>query len=146
MATVTVIGEHQARVGLEFVFNGGQEECRDCRLRGPCLHLKPQGLYRIAALRPVHHDDICRLHEDGVRVVEVEPVPVATTLRAPRAIEGSIVAYEFLPCGNLACGNYALCHPLGLRDGTRVKLAKVGEAVECPVGYHIRRVVCEPAS
>lgn len=138
-------GERWSKEGEEFVFLGPQPECKDCRLKGPCLHLTLGQRYRITRRRDVHHDNICKLHEDGVRVVEVAPVPYETSVRTPRAIEGSLVPYEFLPCGNLACRHYRLCHPAGLSDGTKVKLLRVEEAMECPVGYNIRRVRAELA-
>lgn len=140
MAVVTLTGERQAREGMEFVFLGPQPECKDCRLKGPCLHLTQGQRYRITGVRPIHHDDICRYHEDGVRVVEVEPVPLETSLRSPRAIEGSLVAFELLDCRNLACPLYRLCHPYGLQEGSRVRVLEVGDPIDCPVGFRIRRV------
>jgi uncharacterized protein (UPF0179 family) len=140
MAVVTLTGERLAKEGAEFVFLGPQPGCKDCKLKGPCLHLVVGQRYLIQGVRPIHHDDICKYHEDGVRVVEVKAVPLETSLRSPRAIEGSMVAFEFLDCRNLACQNYRLCHPYGLDERSRVKVLEVGEPLVCPVGFRIRRV------
>ena len=66
MVIITLIGEHLAKEGEEFVYRGPLTECRDCKLKGVCFNLDAGGLYRIRSVRPVHHE--CRIHEEGVRV------------------------------------------------------------------------------
>lgn len=140
MRRVTLIGERIARVGEAFVFVGPQPECRDCRLKTACLQLDRGRLYRIVKTRDVHHEDECRYHEDGVRVVEVEAAQITASLKSRLAVEGSTVEHSRPICSNLECGNFLLCHPPGLSVPTKAKILQVGEALECPLGYDLRRV------
>lgn len=59
MAVVTLTGERLAKEGAEFVFLGPQPGCKDCKLKGPCLHLVVGQRYLIQGVRPIPHDDIC---------------------------------------------------------------------------------------
>ena len=91
MVLVTVVGESQCKKGFEFVFSGPLAECRECKVKNVCFHLEPNRLYRVIEVRDVHHD--CKVHEEGVRVVEVEKLPTKTALPSKSAIEGSMITY-----------------------------------------------------
>lgn len=142
MVLVTVVGEHQCRKGLEFVFEGPVAECRDCKVKNVCFHLEPNRRYRITEVRDVHHE--CKIHEDGVRVVEVERVPTRAAIQSRTAIEGSMLSFEESDCDRLGCPNYRLCAPLGVSDGLRFRVASVeGEEIECPLGKSLRVVLLD---
>lgn len=142
MVLVTVVGEHQCRKGLEFVFEGPVAECRDCKVRNVCFHLEPNRRYRITEVRDVHHE--CKIHEDGVRVVEVERVPTRAAISSRSAIEGSMLSFEESDCDRLGCPDYRLCVPIGVSEGLRFRVASVesGE-VRCPLGKSLRIVLLE---
>ena len=89
MVLVTVVGESQCKKGFEFVFGGPLAECRECKVKNVCFHLEQNRWYRVTGIRDVHHD--CRVHEGGVRVVEVERVPTRAAIPNAQAVEGSII-------------------------------------------------------
>jgi len=141
MVVITLIGEHQARVGEMFVYRGPLTECRDCKLKAVCFNLEAGGLYRIKNLRDVQHE--CRIHEEGVRVVEVEKVKQSGALPRRSAIEGSTVTFEEIKCDTLGCANWRLCHPIGVEKGMKFKVSKVDKEIECPAGNRMMAVVLE---
>lgn len=143
MKQVTLIGDKIAKVDATFVFLGAEPECRECRLKSACLQLDKGRKYRVVAVREIHHEDGCRYHENGVRVVEVEAAPVSASLRKAVAIEGSIVEYSRPICSNYECENYDLCHPLGLQGPARVKVQRTSETLSCPLDYNLVRADVE---
>lgn len=130
MVIITLIGEHQAKDGDEFVYRGPLTECRDCRLKAVCFNLDPGSAYRIKGIRDVSHD--CRIHEDGVRVVEVEKVRVHCAVGSKIAIEGSTITLGEIKCENVGCEKYRLCHPLGIIKNSKWKVANIYGDVQCP--------------
>ncbi len=141
MVTITLIGEHQARPGELFVYRGPLTECRDCKLKAVCFNLDAGGIYKIKGIRDVHHD--CRIHEEGVRVVEVEKIPLRCAVSRKHAIEGSTISYEEPRCKNMGCGHYRICHPLGIEKSMKFKLSSITEAINCPEGINLVEVVLE---
>jgi hypothetical protein len=138
MVLVTLIGERQVKEGNEFVYTGPLSECKDCRLKGVCFNLEEGKRYRISSVRMLHHT--CRVHEDGVRVVEVETVPVDAVVSVKSAVEGSTVTLEFPKCGEIGCEHYRLCHPLGLKDRQKATIIEVKKKVNCPQKRPLKRV------
>jgi uncharacterized protein (UPF0179 family) len=142
MVLVTVVGELQCRKGFEFVFGGPLAECRDCKVRNVCFHLEENRSYRVTDVRQVHHE--CRVHEGGVRVVEVERIPTKAALNARAALEGSMITYEGMECEFVGCQNHRFCAPPGAADGMKFKVLSVepGE-VRCPLGKSLRIALLE---
>ena len=138
MVLVTLIGERQVKEGNEFVYTGPLSACPDCRLKGVCFNLEEGKRYRISSVRRLHHT--CRVHEDGVRVVEVETVPVDAVVSVKSAVEGSRVTLEFPKCGEIGCEHYRLCHPLGLKDRQKATIIEVKKKVNCPRKRPLKRV------
>lgn len=141
MVVITLIGEHQARVGDMFVYRGPLTECRDCKLKAVCFNLDAGGLYRITKVRDVKHE--CRIHEEGVRVVEVEKEKHPGALPMRSAIEGSTITFEAVKCDELGCQNWKLCHPMGVEKQMRFRVAKVDKELKCPAGLRMMAVVLE---
>lgn len=138
MVFVTLIGEKQTKVGNEFVYTGFLSECKDCRLKGVCFNLEEGKRYRITAVRSIHHD--CKIHEEGVRVVEVEKLPIHSAMSARLALEGAVVSLEQRACSNLECKHYRLCNPYGIKLEDKFKILKVGDEIECVLGEKLREV------
>jgi uncharacterized protein (UPF0179 family) len=138
MVIVTLIGERQAKEGVVFVYRGPLTECRECKLKAVCFNLDSGGKYRIKAKRDVHHE--CKIHEDGVRVVEVEKVPFRGAVSKKAALEGSTVTLEEIRCRNLGCTKYRLCHPVGLDKGMKGRIGKVLRDIDCPEGMRLVEV------
>jgi uncharacterized protein (UPF0179 family) len=141
MVLVTVVGKLQCKEGFEFVFGGPLAECRDCKVRNVCFHLEENRRYRVRSIREVQHD--CRIHEEGVRVVEVEKIPIEAAVPAKAALEGSMLTFEENECRNLGCPHYTRCRPLGASRGMRFRIASVQGDVSCPRGIPLKTVLLE---
>ncbi len=141
MVVITLIGEHLAQEGGEFVYRGPLTECRDCKLKGVCFNLDTGGLYRIKAVRNVKH--LCRIHEEGVRVVEVQKLQRRCALPQKYALEGSTYTYEGIRCKSPGCKNYQLCHPTGVEKNMRFRVSRVDEDLKCPEGLRLVAVTLD---
>lgn len=139
MALVTLIGENQAKEGYEFIFVGPVPDCKDCKLKTVCFSLREGHRYRVKAVRPIKHE--CRIHEVGVRIVEVEEVPMEVCLPEGKAIEGAIVSIERSGCSDIGCSSFRTCSQAGVKEGAKYKVLEVRGAVDCPQGKRIKRVV-----
>jgi uncharacterized protein (UPF0179 family) len=144
MALVTLIGEKQNKTGFEFVYNGPtnmQFECRDCKLKAVCFNLEEGRTYKVVKARDIHHD--CKVHEEGVRAVEVERIAVSMALPAKVAVEGATIAYQPIECKNLACEYYRLCHPWGLKPEQKLKITKMSNEINCDEGHKLVNVLID---
>ncbi len=142
MVLVTVVGEQQCKKGFEFVFGGPLAECRDCKVKNVCFHLEPNRWYRVTEIRDVHHE--CKVHEGGVRVVEVEKLPTKAAIPSRAAIEGTMLTFEETDCDRIGCPNFRLCRPYGAVEGTRFRVAAVkSDELECPMGRSLRVVLLD---
>jgi len=56
-------------------------------------------------------------------------VPIAISTK--NVVEGETIAYKPINCKEYACEYYHFCHPLGLRDGFKIKIVKVVDNIEC---------------
>ena len=135
MPLITLIGERLAKKDKEFVFCGANMGCRDCKLRSVCLNLEEGRRYVIRNVRETRHE--CKLHEGSAVVVEIEKVPVKTSVHRRNAIEGAVVTVAELDCRNLACELYRTCHPPGMKEGMKGKLLKKVKDAECPAGLEL---------
>jgi uncharacterized protein (UPF0179 family) len=133
-----LIGEHQAKEGEQFVYRGPLTECRDCKLKAVCFNLDAGSTYKITVIRDVHHE--CKIHEEGVRVVEVEKIPMRCVVGQKYAMEGSVITLGDMRCKNLGCEKYRLCYPLGLERSARYRVTAIKGEVECPEGIKLVEV------
>jgi uncharacterized protein len=141
MVIITLIGERQAKEGGKFIYRGPQTECRECKLKAVCFNLDTGGQYRIKVKRDVRHE--CKIHEDGVRVVEVERIPRMVAVSKKAAVEGSTISLEEIRCRTIGCTKYRLCHPFGLEKGMKGKITKTCGDLECLEGMKLVEVVLE---
>jgi len=138
MVVITLVGELQARKGETFVYCGPLSECRDCKLKTVCFNLDVGRWYRISSVREIHHD--CKIHERGVRVVAAEPIGIPASVPSKSAIEGTSLAFEPRECDSISCGNYRLCHPIGISPGTKFRISTVFGEVDCDDGQQLKKV------
>lgn len=142
MVLITLVGEKQAKEGYEFVYIGSLSECKECKLKTVCFNLE-QGLrYRVKSVRTKHH--ACSVHEDGVRVVEVEKAPLPIGIDSSLAIEGSTIDIKEIACHNVGCTNYRICLPRGFYRGTSYRIVKITKDMDCPDGKKLKEIVVEP--
>ena len=138
MTKITLIGNGQAKGGYEFTYLGPSNECKECRLKGVCFQLEEGRRYKIIGLRERQHE--CKLHEGGVRVVEVEALPIPMAIEDTLAVEGSTVKVEPIDCDNLACKHYLLCNPPGIKKGMKMKVDSVTKGMRCVKGNKLKEV------
>jgi len=138
---ITLCGRDWAKIGIEFIFLGGKQECENCRLKNICLRLREGAKYKIVGLRDgaVHE---CPLHDEGVVAVEVVELPIVALIDSKMAVEGAKIRYEGKRCNHLDCEMYNLCHPVELKEGDSVIVEKIiGDApAECRKGYSLKVV------
>lgn len=126
-----MVGEKQARIGNRFYFMGPQTDCKECKLRNVCFNLEPGRQYEITSIRDTRHE--CDMHEEGVRVVEVEKKPTIACIPKKLAIDGSLITFEESDCGRLGCEHWSHCHPIGIKSGDKLPVSDVMGKVDCPV-------------
>jgi uncharacterized protein len=141
MVVITLIGEHLAKDGEEFIYRGPLTECRDCKLKGVCFNLDTGSRYRIKAVRTVQHE--CRIHEGGVRVVEVQKIPQRCSMLQKFAMEGSTITLEDVKCKTLGCKYYQVCHPRGLDKNMKFRVTRIEREIKCPEGLRLVEVTLE---
>ena len=147
MATITLLGESQARVGARFQYTGPNDApdaaCAPCKLKPTCFNLEPGDSYEVVAVRDKQHP--CYLHESGkVRVVEVDRAAHDVILPSRGIIEGESFLYPERSCDFRGCAMWRECVGAPLRPGFSYKVAQVGPPVACPLGYALRRARVQP--
>ncbi|MEW5759221.1 MAG: UPF0179 family protein [Candidatus Thermoplasmatota archaeon] len=141
MTIVTLVGKTQAKVGFEFIYIGHLSDCKECRLKTVCFNLDTGRRYVVKAVRDVEHT--CKIHEEGVRVVVVERLPIKAGIDGKLAIEGSTITYEERNCPNLECEHHKICQPYGLKKNEKFKIVKVCEDIVCPEKNELKTVFLE---
>ena len=136
MPLVTLIGEKLAKENLEFIYLGPNNECKNCKLKTACFNLKKGGRYRIKKIRDKHHD--CSVYEKGVRVVEVEELPLIAAVDT-KFVEGATLKID-TECPHRACDNYMICNPMAIQRDKKYTVAKIIEKIDCPVGKKLNKV------
>lgn len=133
-----------ASEGARFRFLGDPKamECEGCPVRTLCFKLAPGRSYEVEAVREVRHT--CELHDEGqVAVVEVNEVPFQASVPA-KDLRGTATHWRPPACGMPECAMYGFCHPVGpLVDG-KMEIVHVGDAMDCPAGFDLRRVTLNP--
>ena len=113
MSEVTLIGEHIAEPGREFVYTGKAPACEDCPYRRQCLNLEPEQAYHITAVREGAQPLPCAVHAGDVVAVEVEPAELTINVPAKHARSGSKTALAG-DCPYVECPSHDYCVPSGL--------------------------------
>lgn len=139
MVVVTLVGELLAKRDEIFVYCGPLSECRECKLKTVCFNLDIGRRYRVSSIRDVHHE--CKIHEDGVRVVEVESIEVPASIPSRFAVEGTSFVFESRSCPILSCEHYRFCHPCGVIDGTRYRISSVEWDISCELGHSLKKAM-----
>jgi len=138
---ITMCAKGWAKIGMEFIFMGGKQECEKCKLKNICLRLREGAKYKIVGLRDgaVHE---CPLHDEGVVAVEVVELPIVALIDSKMAVEGAKIRFESKKCNMFDCEMFNMCNPVELKDGDSVVVEKIiGDApAECKRGYSLKVV------
>jgi len=144
---ITLVGVMQAREGFVFIHQGTSAECEGCEYHEVCIkNLETGRVYKIVRMREKTFP--CKLHEKGVRVVEVVESDILAALPSKLAIEGAVITFQKQDCDVQACEHFEHCVPCGLLDGDRCAIVEVGGNVACSGGSSLVKVVLRrlPAS
>lgn len=123
MSTVTLIGEHLAEAGTEFVYGGESDACEGCPYRGQCLNLTEGRRYRVTGLRDSGTLE-CAVHASGVTAVEVEPAPILANVASNAAYAGSKLPLDG-PCPYTECPSHEFCEPAGASFDREYQITEV---------------------
>ncbi|MBS7643665.1 UPF0179 family protein [Candidatus Bathyarchaeota archaeon] len=138
--TITMVGVKQAREGFKFIHEGASQLCEGCQYRGVCIDNLVRGrLYSVVKTRARVFP--CRLHEEGVQVVEVVEAETEASIDQKYAFEGATIEFHPQDCELVNCANYERCVPYGLKRGDRCQIIKLVEAVTCPASRQLVAVV-----
>jgi uncharacterized protein (UPF0179 family) len=137
---LTLVGVKQAKIGTKFVHTGHAEICENCELYRVCIgNLEPKRVYEIIGIRNIQHP--CKIHEDGVRVVEVTYSRIKVALEAKQAIPGATITYSPIECTSYDCSLIDFCRPSSLFEGDKCIVEDLLEKVEgCKAGKKLRMV------
>ena len=138
---ITLIGKNLAKKGMEFQYIGPLLECRDCKLKNVCFNLDEGKWYRITKVRDKEHD--CKVHEgEKVVTVEVEEIPVPIAVELNTVVEGETIVYRRINYRDHNCKeDYELFHPIGLRDGMKIRIVKVAGDIKCKNNKTFKKVL-----
>jgi len=137
MPLVTLIGEKLAEKDKEFIYLGPNNECRNCKLKTVCFNLKPNRHYKITEVRNKKHN--CNVFEGGVVVVEVQELPIVTTIDK-KLSKGSKTKIEKKDCKSIGCPFYDLCTNKAVQKDKKYKITKIyKENIDCPMGYNLQK-------
>ena len=137
---ITIVGLRQAKKGFTFLHSTAPEECKSCDLLKTCMeNLEPGRVYTVTKVR--NKTFPCRVHEEGVRVVEVEEPNLQVAIEPRLSFHLATITFNPQDCGNRCCENSRFCVPCGLVGGDKCKILDVKERLECPLKRSLVRVV-----
>jgi uncharacterized protein (UPF0179 family) len=138
--TITVVGVKQSKTGFLFLHEKPLAECKDCRLYKVCMtNLEAERVYEIIEVRNKNFP--CNIHEEGVQVVKVVEADREVAINPKFVFPQAIITYQTHECHNMSCLNHSTCVPQGLKNGDKVKILKVKEAVACPERHSLIEVI-----
>jgi len=139
---ITIVGLKQAKKGFTFLHSTALDECKSCELLKTCMEsLEPGRVYSVAKVRNKVFP--CKVHEEGVRVVEVEESNLEAALEPRVSFRLATITFRPQGCRNLRCHNSRVCAPPGLAEGDKCKILEVKEKIECPLSRSLVRALVE---
>jgi len=138
--TITLVGVKQAREGFTFLHEGASSLCGGCQYWRVCMNNLVIGrVYSVVRTRAKVFP--CRLHDEGVQVVEVVEAETEASIDQKYAFEGATIEFHPQDCELINCINSERCIPHGLKEGDRCKIIKVVGVVTCPASRRLALVV-----
>lgn len=133
---ITLVGSRQAKKGFSFLNDKPPKECESCALFKICIAKLEVG--RIYAVTEVREKVFpCKVHEEGVRVVEVIEPSIEANIESRLAFPWGTITFQPQTCKEALCPKYAKCLPQGLKIGDKCRIAEVREQVACPLNRHL---------
>ena len=142
---ITLVGQKQAKKGFSFINGEPLKECEKCALFKVCVaNLEVNRIYSVITVR----DKIfpCKIHEEGVQVVEVIKLNVEANIENRLAFPCGIITFQCQKCEEHSCSRHGKCFPTGLKNGDRCTVIEVKGHVECPLNRRLVSVILQPVS
>jgi hypothetical protein len=79
----------------------------------------------------------CKIHEEGVQVVEVSEPDLEVNIETRLAFPSGIITFKSQECQDVSCRSYKKCLPLGLVNGDKCKILSVKDPVKCPLNHSL---------
>ncbi len=135
---ITMVGLKQARKGFTFVMAEPTANCKDCELIGTCMNLEAGRVYTVVKIRNKVFP--CQIHEEGVRVVQVEEPPIEAAIEHRAAFPMSVITARPRICGT-QCNNLSLCAPPGLNCEDKCQILEILGPIDCPLNRRLVRAI-----
>ncbi len=94
-------------------------------------NLEPGRIYKVMKKRNKFFP--CRIHEDGVQVVEVSELDLDVNIETRLVFPSGIITFKPQECQDVSCRSYTKCVPLGIVNGDKCKILSVNDPVKCPL-------------
>lgn len=132
-ALVTLVGVKQAKIGFTFIDGGPIKNCKECKLSKTCVErLEPERVYTVTAVRKKTFP--CKVHEEGVQVVEVAERDAEVSIEEKLAIQDCILTFQPQECRKVYCENCRVCLALGLKTGDKCRVIEIKGRIKCQLG------------
>ncbi len=129
---ITFIGVHQAKKGFTFIHEGLLKNCEECDFFKVCMkNLEPGRIYKVKKI--LQKKFPCKVHENGVQVVEVTESDIEASIQERQAFNGCIITFQHQDCNEIHCSHYEKCKATGLKNGDKCRIIKVKEKLTCPL-------------
>lgn len=135
---ITLVGLSQAKIGFSFLNENSLQVCVKCALFRVCAEKLQVGrVYVVIKVRDKMFP--CKVHDRGVRVVEVVEADNEANIDRRLAFPSGIITFQPQECDRTSCPNLTKCIPQGLRAGDKCKIVELIEqtAVLCPQNRHL---------
>ncbi|UCH38122.1 MAG: UPF0179 family protein [Candidatus Bathyarchaeota archaeon] len=136
---ITLVGITQAKKGFTFLHEGTTEGCDNCTLYDVCItNLNAGKIYKVIQIR----DKIfpCKIHEDGVRIVEVAEAHIEVNIEKKIAFLNGTITFQPQTCEQFTCSNYSKCVPQGLHAQEKCKILAIQSEIMCPLNRQLVQV------
>ena len=137
---ITLIGKELAQKGVEFVYLGSVEECKNCRFKSSCVDsLELNRKYVITDVKDTEQK--CPVHSQNIVIpVEIERAQIDVLTPSKNIFEGSTFTYEAPKCDEY-CEFHDLCFPEGLVENDKcIVIKNQGKHKECKKEYALNKL------
>lgn len=137
---ISLIGLDQAIEGNVFTFVQPLQTCSECKIRNVCFNLEHGQKYIITEVRKNQHP--CNVfNHDKVATIQVEEVDENLVVEYGNKVqEGSSMTMRSRHCDYITCDFIEKCNLMHYENEVRINIKKIGEKVNCPKGYNMRRI------
>lgn len=133
---ITLVGLTQAKKGFTFFHEGTTEGCDSCDLYNVCIvNLEVGKIYTVVRVRDKTFP--CKIHEDGVRIVEIAEAHIEANIEVKFAFLNGTITFQPQTCQQFTCLNYNKCVPQGLQVQDKCKIIAIQGEIMCPLNRQL---------